>query len=140
MKVSVLDRSGAKKGLKIKKMSEAVLKGLGVAGREVSVLLTDDAEIHELNLAYRKKDKPTDVLSFPMDDELLLGDIVISVERAAAQAVSFGVSIDCELGRLIVHGLLHLLGYDHVKGGRQARAMKEKEEELLAILREKAFF
>lgn len=140
MKVSVLDRSKAKKGSKIKKMSETALKGLGYDGKEVSVLLTDDAEIHALNLAYRKKDKPTDVLSFPMDDELLLGDIVISVERAAAQAVSFGVSIDEELGRLIVHGLLHLFGYDHVKGGRQARAMKVKEEELIAILREKGFF
>lgn len=121
-------------------MSETALKGLGYDHGEVSVLLTDDAEIHALNLAYRKKDKPTDVLSFPMDDELLLGDIVISVERAAAQAISFDVSIDCELGRLIVHGLLHLLGYDHVKGGRQAREMKVKEEELLALLREKAFF
>ncbi len=140
MKVSVLDRSKAKKGPKIKKMSETVLKGLGFDRREVSVLLTNDAEIHELNLAYRKKDKPTDVLSFPMDDELLLGDIVISIERAASQAVSFDVTLDEELGRLVVHGLLHLLGYDHVKGGRQAREMKEKEEALLAILREKGFF
>lgn len=140
MKVSVLDRSKSKKGPKIKKMSAAVLKGLGVDGKEVSVLLTDDAGIHELNLAYRKKDKPTDVLSFPMDDECLLGDIVISVERAASQAVSFGVSMDEELGRLVVHGLLHLLGYDHVKGGRQAREMKEKEEALLTILRERALF
>lgn len=121
-------------------MSETALKGLGYDGGEVSVLLTDDSEIHGLNLAYRKKDKPTDVLSFPMDDELLLGDIVISVERAKAQAESFNVSVDEELGRLVVHGLLHLLGYDHVKGGRQAREMKEKEEALLSLLREKAFF
>jgi len=108
---------------------------LGFDDRELSVLLTDNATIRELNREYRGLDKPTDVLSFPMDDEYLLGDIVISTEKAASQADEFGVAFDEEMARLLVHGLLHLAGYDHVKGGRQARKMKEKEEELMGILR-----
>ena len=70
-----------------------------------------------------------------MEDEHLLGDIVISTEKAASQAVEFGVTVDEEMARLLVHGLLHLAGYDHVKGGRQAKKMKEKEEELMDKLR-----
>jgi len=108
---------------------------LGFDGRELSVLLTGNEEIRELNREYRGKDKPTDVLSFPMEDEHLLGDIVISTEKAASQAVEFGVTVDEEMARLLVHGLLHLAGYDHVKGGRQAKKMKEKEEELMGKLR-----
>ncbi len=108
---------------------------MGFDGRELSVLLTGNEEIRELNREYRGKDKPTDVLSFPMEDEHLLGDIVISTEKAASQAVEFGVTVDEEMARLLVHGLLHLAGYDHVKGGRQAKKMKEKEEELMGKLR-----
>ncbi len=108
---------------------------MGFDGRELSVLLTGNEEIRELNREYRGKDKPTDVLSFPMEDEHLLGDIVISTEKAASQAVEFGVTVGEEMARLLVHGLLHLAGYDHVKGGRQAKKMKEKEEELMGKLR-----
>jgi len=116
-------------------MAETALKGLGFDDRELSVLLTGNAEVRELNREYRGKDKPTDVLSFPMGDAYLLGDIVISTEKAASQAIEFGVSFDEEMARLLVHGLLHLAGYDHVKGGRQARKMKDKEEELMGLLR-----
>jgi probable rRNA maturation factor len=101
----------------------------------VSILLTDDTGIKELNNLYRNIDRPTDVLSFPMKDPYMLGDIVISVERAREQAACYGVPFDEELARLIVHGTLHLLGYDHAKGGRQASKMKKKEEELLRGLR-----
>lgn len=117
-------------------MAETALRGLGFEDRELSILLTDNDEIRELNREYRGKDKPTDVLSFPMDDECMLGDIVISIEKAVSQAGEFGVSFDEEMARLLVHGLLHLAGYDHVKGGRQAKKMKEKEEELMGVLRQ----
>ncbi|MCB0330368.1 MAG: rRNA maturation RNase YbeY [Bdellovibrionales bacterium] len=90
---------------------------------QVSVVLTDDNEIQNLNREYRNKDKPTDVLSFSQLDITLeeegpllgesLGDIVISVETAERQAKEQGVSLQEELSRLLVHGLLHLFGYDH---------------------------
>lgn len=117
-------------------MAGAALKGLGLKNRELSVLLVGNPRIRELNRAYRGIDRPTDVLSFPMDDELLLGDIVISVDKAAEQAERFGVTLEEEFARLMVHGLLHLIGYDHVKGGRQAGKMRAKEAELMGLLRE----
>lgn len=112
---------------------------MGFKDCEVSLLLTGDEGIRELNKKFRRKDKPTDVLSFPMNDDYLLGDIVVSLERARAQAKDFGVTYEEEVSRLLVHGLLHLLGYDHVKGGTQAKKMKAKEEELLGALREGGF-
>jgi probable rRNA maturation factor len=121
---------------KIKKTIERVLKDSGLSECEVSVLLTDDAGIKELNNLYRNIDRPTDVLSFPMKDPYMLGDIVISVERAGEQAARYGVHFDEELARLLVHGTLHLLGCEHVKGGRQAAKMKKKEAELLRGLKE----
>lgn len=108
---------------------------MGYEDRELSILLTGNEEMRVLNRDYRGKDSPTDVLSFPMDDDCLLGDIVISTEKAAAQAIEFGVTVDEEMARLLVHGILHLAGYDHVKGGRQAKKMKEKEEELMGVIR-----
>ncbi len=109
---------------------------MGFEDRELSVLLTGNQEIRELNREYRGKDKPTDVLSFPMEDPYMLGDIVISVEKAASQAAEFGCTLDEEAGRLVVHGVLHLLGYDHVRGGRQAAKMKREEGELMGALRD----
>ncbi|HEY4706293.1 MAG TPA: rRNA maturation RNase YbeY [Thermodesulfobacteriota bacterium] len=118
-------------------MAEAALEGLGCKDVELSILLTDDDGIRGLNRDYRGKDKPTDVLSFPMEDESMLGDVVISMERAREQAAEFKVSEDEELSRLLVHGILHLVGHDHVKGGRQARKMKEAEAALLKLIRKK---
>ncbi len=96
--------------------------------------MTGDGEVKELNRKYRNIDRPTDVLSFPMKDPYMLGDVVISVERAAQQAARYGVTVEGEVTRLLVHGTLHLLGYDHARGGRQAAKMKRKEEELLGGL------
>ncbi len=79
---------------------------------EVSILLTDDSRINELNLAYRGFDKPTDVLSFPQDDPFLLGDVAISLDTAARQAKAASWILSFELALLGVHGFLHLLGYD----------------------------
>jgi len=118
-------------------MAEAALEGLGCKDVELSILLTDDEGIRELNRDYRGRDKPTDVLSFPMEDDYMLGDVVISMERAREQAVEFKVSEDEELARLLVHGILHLMGHDHVKGGRQAKRMKEEEKALLKLIKKK---
>ena len=125
-------------------------KGLtdeGVSASEVSVHITTDEEIQRLNLKHRGLDKPTDVLSFPQypakDSNSLrncylpanagcLGDIVISLPRAAAQAAEFGHTLRRELAFLTAHGLLHLLGYDHdQESGQDEQVMMRKQEELL---------
>jgi len=112
---------------------------LGYGDSELSVLITGNDEIRVLNRDYRKIDKATDVLSFAMEDPEVLGDVVISYEKMLSQAKEFKVTPDEELARLLVHGLLHLLGYDHVKGGAQAKEMREKEKEVLGRLKEKGF-
>jgi len=105
---------------------------------ELSILLTGDREIAALNRDFRKKDRATDVLSFPMGERIdggrpsqILGDVVISVERAREQAEMLGVLLEEELLRLLIHGVLHLCGYDHERvSKRKAAAMKRKENEL----------
>ncbi len=116
-----------------------------VGSAEVSVSFMDDEQIRELNAQYRKKDIPTDVLSFPITEDgkyeynpetnaAILGDIVISLERAAVQAEIYGHSFNREVSFLVVHSMLHLLGYDHENGGLEALAMREKEEAILNAL------
>jgi len=122
---------------------------------EVSVLLVDDHQIHQLNSQYRGVDAPTDVLSFPMvefesngqgrdlravlnaarhgDQAVLLGDIVLSLERAQQQAREYGHSFFREVGYLVVHGMLHLLGYDHEQEEQRLR-MRQKEERVMEAL------
>ena len=105
-----------------------------VEPRNVSVLITDNEEIQGLNLEYREKDVPTDVLSFPLFDEngyldeYELGDIVISLERAAAQAEEYNHSLKREVAFLTAHSMLHLLGYDHENGDQE---MYVKQDEIL---------
>ena len=115
-------------------LASRILNDLDRSSAELSILVTDDDEIRSLNSAYRNMDKATDVLSFSQTegeempgDEDLLGDIVISVETAARQAMEFGHSVDEEMKRLLVHGVFHLLGYDHEKGEAEAADMREKE-------------
>ncbi len=96
-----------------------------------------DPEIHILNRQYRGKDKPTDVLSFPLADELqplLLGDVIISVETAARQAQRWGHLLREELQTLMIHGVLHLLGYDHEISRSEAIRMHRKEREVKAVV------
>lgn len=88
-----------------------VLPNIGQS--ELELLLTTDEEIHELNKTYRGKDRPTDVLSFTLDDPNTLGQLVISIPRARQQAEDLGQTLEEELRFLFTHGLLHLLGYDH---------------------------
>lgn len=104
---------------------------------ELSLALVTDQQMHDLNRRYRGKDKPTDVLSFPLADNLqpwLLGDVVISVETAARQAQRRGHTLPDELQTLLIHGILHLLGYDHEVSRREAIRMRRKEQEVKARL------
>ena len=112
---------------------------------EVNITFTEDEKIREMNNRFRQKDAATDVLSVPLGENgqydlnpdtgcKQLGDIVISVEHAVAQAAEFGHTFDREMGYLTVHSMLHLLGYDHVNGGLEKTIMREKEEEALARL------
>lgn len=104
----------------------------GYSGGEVSVAFVDNKKIKELNNQYRNKNEATDVLSFPMDNEIL-GDIIISVERAVAQAEEYGHSVKRELAYLTVHGILHLFGYDHHNKDEKDQ-MRQKEERVLTQL------
>jgi probable rRNA maturation factor len=108
-------------------------KAAGLTG-EVTVLLADDARLKELNRAFRRKNKPTDVLSFPAgeNNEDIAGDLAISVETAARQATEHGHTLDEELRILTLHGVLHLAGYDHEADKGEMRAL---ESELRATLK-----
>jgi probable rRNA maturation factor len=107
---------------------------------ELSVLLTDDRTVQELNRVYRGKDRPTDVLSFsqrdgenPQEWDSLLGDVIISVEQARRQAQEYGHSMEREVAFLTVHGVLHLLGWDH-EDPEDERRMMAKTEEILSTV------
>jgi len=107
-----------------RKLQQEVAKG-----RPFDVLITGDAELRKLNREFRGRDYPTDVLSFPIEQALPparpLGDLAISLARARAQAREFGHTVEQELQILMLHGVLHLLGYDHeIDSGRMARAEK----------------
>ncbi len=114
---------------------------------EVDITIVDDEEIHTLNREYRNVDRPTDVLSFALDEgeedepelidgpeEHLLGDIIISAETAQRQGQEFGHGLEREIVYLAVHGLLHLLGYDHMTD-EDKKVMRAKEEEALREIR-----
>lgn len=129
----------------IRALIEGVLAAEGVTRPcEVSVSVVDADEIHELNRVWRGIDKPTDVLSFECDsafddsipaDELIeLGDIIVAPEVIAAQAPGFGNTPADELALMLVHGTLHLLGYDHIEDD-EAAVMEAREDELLRQLR-----
>ncbi len=104
---------------------------------EVSLLLTSDEIIKELNNQYRNKDKPTDVLSFPMEDKLMLGDIAISIDTAKKQAEEREIALEREVAFLFIHGLLHLLGYDHETSIEDEKEMFELQENILKDLVDK---
>jgi probable rRNA maturation factor len=121
----------------LKRIAAFICEAIGYAKAELSIVLTGDEQIHALNKQWRGKDKPTDVLSFPQDNfeiTRVLGDVVISVETAERQAPRYHNDYAAELDRLLVHGILHLVGHDHVHGGPQARKMKTEEERVLKAL------
>ena len=119
----------------------AILKSLEMEGHEVSLLFVDDAEITDINRHYLGRNHPTNVIAFSMNEgdfgtinPLLLGDIVISVETALRDARAGDLPLEDEINYLMIHGVLHLLGYDHEQD-REAEEMKKKEKEIFFALK-----
>lgn len=122
--------------------AERLLLLCGQEDKELSILLVDDTRMTEINGQYRKKFKPTNVLSFPLQEEEpdafshnMLGDIVISLDTAAREAQEEKITFNERLTFLLIHGLLHLLGYDHERSEAEAWLMEKKEQELLQALK-----
>lgn len=141
MHIDILDETGElETGYKrdIKKISTSVLKHLGSPKTsELSISFINDEKMRELNRTYRDIDRTTDVLSFPQGEGpeiTLLGDVVISLDTAERNSKRYGVTREEEIKKLIVHGILHLLGYDHKKK-KEREEMREKEKEVLLSLR-----
>ncbi len=136
----------------LKKLASKILQELSLSTpSEIGIVITNDKEIHRLNKAYRNKDRPTDVLSFYMVPEDVssrqkqqfidapdglshLGEVVISYPQAVLQAAERRHDVKNEIMLLMVHGMLHLLGYDHEKRADEAKRMKAKEASILSTL------
>jgi probable rRNA maturation factor len=106
--------------------------------KELSILLTDDTRMARLNRKYLKRKGSTNVLAFPMSDgpeSSLLGDVVISVETAMRESEAVGESLEDTIDRLLIHGILHLLGYDHTGSVSEARQMEQEEKRLMTVMR-----
>nr|NJM02562.1 rRNA maturation RNase YbeY [Desulfobacula sp.] len=125
----------------IRQKTKQILGALGCKAHEISILMTDDAQIRDLNRTYRGIDTPTNVLSFPMQEgefsDLtpgLLGDVAISCETAQREADEAGIDLSERMSQLLIHGILHLVGYDHERGDSDESAMEDKSLELMQIL------
>lgn len=123
----------------MKKLAKRLLSDLECSDAELSIAFVDDAEMQTLNASYRGKNYPTDVLSFPQDEIsgalALLGDVVISLPTAERQAKEYGNELSYEVARLLVHGILHLVGYEHEEVAEEvAERMFQKEAALLEVL------
>jgi probable rRNA maturation factor len=133
-----ITRAGAGKKFPIralKKIAQAILALVGQAEAELSLALIGNPEMQKLNAQYRRRDYPTDVLSFPIDGTLpgahrVLGDVIISVQMARRQAKERGRTPNEEMLTLLIHGIVHLLGYDHERSAKDARAMKRLENKI----------
>ena len=126
---------------KIKMKLMGILKGLGFHDGEISLLFTDDKRIADLNRRFLQRQGPTNVLAFPMKngepavpETPMLGDIVISLDAAGRDAAHFGENSSKTVDRLLIHGLLHLLGHDHERSEKEARQMEKETERLLALM------
>jgi probable rRNA maturation factor len=139
--VQIVVENGPYKGVvraEVERRLKAMLRALQLEESELSIVLTNDTHIHELNKLYRGKDKPTDVLAFAMrEGEFsslagdILGDVIVSVPTAVRQAQERGVETLAEVTMLLAHGLLHLLGWDHDTAAKD-RAMRKETERLVA--------
>ncbi|HEX9443648.1 MAG TPA: rRNA maturation RNase YbeY [Candidatus Binatia bacterium] len=141
MSVDIVSRAAGRKISlrRVKRAAEKILAQLGEHQAELSLALVKNGEIAGLNKKYRHKPKPTDVLSFPADRApvgrpRLLGDVVISVDKAAEQAKAGGWTLDQEIDRLLIHGILHLLGYDHERSKKEAAVMRALERKISRAL------
>ena len=126
---------------KIRQIATAILNALGYPDAELSILIVDDQQIARLNRQYLNRKGPTNVIAFSMQDgpfsEIapnLLGDVVISVETAHRQALNAGLGMRAYFNQLLIHGILHLLGYDHENDKSEARKMERKAKELLKLI------
>jgi probable rRNA maturation factor len=125
----------------IQKKAQAILNALDCPDGELSIVIVDDVRIAELNQTYLQHTGPTNVISFPMREgdfsqinPDVLGDVVISADTCAREAEGAGISTQDRLDQLLIHGILHLLGYDHVHSESESRVMEAKSNELLALL------
>jgi probable rRNA maturation factor len=143
MKIAVVDETGgldAKYRSRLRKITQSVLTNADVPNNaELCVSFIGDEKMRELNRSYRNVDRTTDVLSFAHGEEghgyTLLGDVVISLDTAGRHGESYGNTLHEEIKKLIVHGILHLLGHDHKKK-KETRIMREKEAELLSCVKD----
>ena len=125
---------------RLARRARRLLAVLRLEAAELSLVLVSDRVMHQLNRTWRGKDRATDVLAFAQREgagttpDGLLGDVVISVDTARRQAAELGHSLAAEAERLLVHGLLHLLGYDHERSAAEAQRMQRKERALLRAL------
>ncbi|RJR43156.1 MAG: rRNA maturation RNase YbeY [Desulfobacteraceae bacterium] len=127
----------------IKAKLKKALRGLGFRDRELSILLTDNERISELNKRYLGREGPTNVIAFPMEEgepgrleSMVMGDIVISVETALAEAEMVNETLEQAVLRLLAHGILHLLHYDHETSPRDAARMRREERRVVALMEE----
>jgi probable rRNA maturation factor len=141
MPVEVIRQSGGKKYpvRPLKKIAASLLKFLDQDKSELSIALVGNSEIQQLNKKYRHKNYATDVLSFPAQEGLpsrvrILGDVVISVDKADEQARERDRTLDEEMITLLIHGIVHLMGYDHERSARDARIMARLEKKLYRTL------
>ena len=123
----------------LRKMAEGILAFLKQDRAELSLVLVDNRKIQELNARYRNRNEPTDVLSFPSGESLpagvqILGDVVISVEKAEEQARKRRKTVEREIESLLIHGILHLLGYDHERSEKEAKVMRGLEKKISRAL------
>jgi probable rRNA maturation factor len=125
----------------IQKKARAILNALDCPDGELSIVIVDDGRIAELNQTYLQHAGPTNVISFPMREgdftqinPQMLGDVVISADTCAQEAEDAGISTENRLDQLLIHGILHLFGYDHVHSESEAKVMEAKSNELLAML------
>lgn len=127
---------------RLERVARAALEAEDVPSAELGILITDDATVHELNRRYADEDKPTDVLSFSLregeefvspDETERLGEVIISLDTAKRQAEEAGRPLEAEVAHLLVHGILHLLGYDHAEQDDE-RVMRGREEAILAVV------
>jgi len=145
IRVSLLNEYGKVDipGRKIKEIIKFVIKEMGKDNSELSLVLCNNDYIHFYNKEYRNKDYPTDVLSF-VDGERIgkityLGDIIISIDKVKSQSEEYGVSFEEEFSRLLVHGILHLLGYDHETSEEDEKVMMSIQDKLVDEVLRKFF-
>ena len=138
--VSMRGRRAPALAARLARSARRLLRAVGLARAELSLLLVSDREMRRLNRRWRGRDRPTDVLAFAQTEgpagapDGLLGDVVISVDTARRQAAGRGETLGREGERLLIHGFLHLLGYDHERSAAEARRMARRERALARVL------